>query len=478
MEKIMNKYIAILIGVLVTVLSFSSCTDQDDVEMSYDAGITITAANLFSNFQTVGHPNDFEMDGNQILCLTALIYDENGKLVDKYEEEFNSLSSSLNLKPTLANGKYKIISIASFKDVKGGNCWDIENIDQLEYLTITNTIKFNGVFTTIGVNDKDFEVNGKGVSLQIDIKPITSLISMFYWNNNLNSTTVGYTPLASYVEETIIKAPDFNNKIIFSGNTINFTPFSNGILYELGRNYPLANMKAGKSPTSYSYIAMLPTDNMYFYPTLKFTKQAQLLLGMNEEESGQNTKQICLESGKQYVLDMLLAAPKLFLSEYDKSEIHEDRLNRLIAEYNEELKLQNLKLLQRTVDYNFHSLIGESKAVVENSLNFERIYGTDDSDAYRAADDMLGKDVVVKYWDSTKSKVKQIVILCEGCFSDDTLSMDSFHQFLENKYVYQELVSTPQVRYYFSSPEFKDTKYVVILDNTRSYLVYDAPELH
>lgn len=472
----MNKYITMLIGVLVTMLSFSSCTDQDDIDITYDAGINITASHLFSDFQTVGSPTDFEMDGDQTLCLTALIYDENGKLVREEYEEYGSLNSTLTIKPTLPNGKYKIISIASFKS--DDKCWDINNIEELEYLTITSTVKYTGVFTTLGLNEDEFVVDGRSQSLKIDIKPITSLISIFYWNNNLGSTTVGYTPLASYVEETIIKVEDHNNKVKFSGNAISFSPFSNGILYEINRDYPLANMKAGKNPTSYSYEAMLPTRNLSFYPTLKFTKQGQLILGMDEEESGQNTKQLDIVSGKQYTLDMLLAAPKLFFGEFNADETHEARLNRLIAEYNEELMQQNLKLLQRTVDYNFHSLIGESKSVVEASLDFEWLKGTDESDAYRAAEDMLGTNVVVKYWDSTKTKVKQIIVMCDGCFSDDNLSMDSFHQFLEKKYIYQEWASTPQIRYYFSASEFKDTKYVVVLHNTRSYLVYDAPELH
>lgn len=472
----MNKYVAMLIGALVAMLSFSSCTDQDDIEITYDAGINITAAHLFSDFHTVGSPNDFEMNGNQTLCLTALIYDEKGCLVSSEYEEFGSLNSTLTIKPTLPDGKYKIVSIAFFKS--GDYCWEISDAKELEYLTITSTLKYTGVFTTLGVNEDEFTIDGRAQSLQVDIKPITSLISIFYWNNNLGSTTVGYTPLASYVEETIIKVEDHNNKVLFSGNAISYAPFSNGILYKISSDYPLANMNAGKNPTSYTYVAMLPKQNLSFYPTLKFTKQGQLLLGMEEEESGQNTKEMDIVSGKQYTLDMLLAVPKLFFSEYNAQETHETRLNRLIAEYNEELLQRNLKLLQKTVDYNFHSLIGQSKAVVENSLDFEWLTGTDVSDAYRAADDMLGKNVVVKYWDATKTKVKQIVVLCEGCFSDDNLSMDSFHQFLEKKYVYQEADSTPQVRYYFSASEFKDTEYVVILDNTRSYLVYDAPELH
>lgn len=476
MEKIIKKRFALLFGAILTLLSFSSCTDQDDVEISYNTGIRISAAHLFQGYTTMGSPSDFEMDGNQTLCLDALIYDESGNLVLHENREFGNLNSTLEINPSLKTGDYTLISIASFKS--DDYCWKIENTEKKEYLTITNTIKYTGVFTTLGVTESNIEIGNKSLSLDVDIKPVTALIGIFYWNNNPESTTVGYTPLASYVEETILKVDNHNTRISFFDNNIHFEPISDGIIYEVNRNYPLANMRDGKNPINYSYYAMLPKNGLCFYPTLKFTDDGQQLLDVNEEESGQNTASLDIESGKQYVLDFVLAAPKLFFSVYNSDELSEERMHRLYNGIKEELNEHNLQLLKNTVDYNFHSLIGQSKSVVDLALNLKSYSSTDDSDTYIASDDMLGKYVVVNYWDSTKTKAKQIVVVCEGCFVDDSLSMDSFHQFLVDKYIYQEEDSNSQVRYYFSSEEFKDTKYVVILDNVRSYLIYDAPELH
>lgn len=458
------------------VVSFSSCIDQDDVDIEYQAGIQISAAHLFDSFTTMGNPTDFEMDGSQKLCLTALVYDKDGDLVLEDYLESDKISAIIDMNPVLPNGEYTLISIASFKS--GDYCWEISEKEQLQYLTIKNTLKFSGIFTTLGLSKSQFEVKDKSMALTVDIKPVTSLIGIFYWNNNLGSQSGGYTSIASYVEETIIKLEDHNNKITFKDAEPEFSPLSNGILYELNRNYPLADKTAGRNPTTYTYCAILPTNNICFYPALKFTKKGQTMLNVNEVENGQNTKSLNLESGKQYVMDMLLAGPVLFFGEYDPEEKHENRLNRLIGEYNEEMTAKNLKLLENVVDFNFHVLIGEPKNVVENTLNFKLMQSEDLADVYCMPDNMIGKYAVVKYWDSSKQKAKQVVIMCEGCFTDDKVTMDSFHQYLAKKYVYQENVSNPQVRYYFSSAQFKDTKYVVVLDNTRSYLVFDAPELH
>ena len=467
-----------IFGAVISLVSLSACTNQEDVGINYQASIVISAQHLFAGYQPMISPTEFDLDGNEnLLQLTALIYAEDGALISKDTKECNSMSQALEIPNNLEPGKYTLVSIASFKSADFGNAWEIKDEQNINYLSIESTIKFSGVFATLGVDYTPFEIHDRSVSLDIDIKPVTALIGVFYWNNALGTTTSGYASLASFVEETIIKANDHNNKVSFTDGNLDFSSFSNGILYELSRNYPLNDMQNGKSPTTMGYIAMLPTKGMSFFPTLRFTKQAQSL-GMEEYESGQDTKAIDIEVGKQYVLDFVLAAPKLFFSTYDKNVLHEDRLNKLIDDYNEEIKAQNLKLLEQTVDYNFHTLIGESKAVVENALNLELSQREDEVDVYKAADDMLGTYVVVKYWDASKSKVKQIIVMCDGCFSGGGLSMDSFHQFLEKKYIYQEWASNPQVRYYFSSQEFKSTKYVVVLDNTRSMLVYDAPELH
>ena len=76
MKNIVNKYFVLLLGTLGMSGAFSSCTDQEDIDISYDQNIGITAAHIFDNYEPF-MDGDFDMskDGWK-LNLKVLIYDE------------------------------------------------------------------------------------------------------------------------------------------------------------------------------------------------------------------------------------------------------------------------------------------------------------------------------------------------------------------------------------------------------------------
>ena len=76
----------ILLGLLVLMTTIVSCTDQEDIEITYQSEMGITAAHIFDDYEQF-QVGDFDMskDGWK-LNLQVLVYDESGKLVDKAEK--------------------------------------------------------------------------------------------------------------------------------------------------------------------------------------------------------------------------------------------------------------------------------------------------------------------------------------------------------------------------------------------------------
>lgn len=80
-----------LTAALVSILSFSSCTDQEDVDISFDTVTGITAAHIFSDYEPY-QTGDFDLsiDGWK-LNLQVLIYNNDGELVDQAEKVCSSI---------------------------------------------------------------------------------------------------------------------------------------------------------------------------------------------------------------------------------------------------------------------------------------------------------------------------------------------------------------------------------------------------
>ena len=81
MKRIINTYFTILIGAVITLSSFLSCTDLEDIEISYKQDIGITAMHIFDNYEQFTE-GDFDMskDGWK-LNLLVLVYDESLSLI-------------------------------------------------------------------------------------------------------------------------------------------------------------------------------------------------------------------------------------------------------------------------------------------------------------------------------------------------------------------------------------------------------------
>lgn len=327
----MNKYITMLIGALVTMLSFSSCTDQDDIEITTEKSFSITAKHLFSSF-TPYKSTDFDLKYNSAqLIIDVLIYNESGELVDKEQFETDNIDETFRYAPMFTPGKYKVIAIAHFNLLSDGNnfsYWGIKNQDALTDLTIeadyqNEEYMFTSAFETLGIYNDDFEITHTPSSLDIDIKPATALVQVF-------STNASYTGIAYYDKYStkclnaiysILTAPTVKDCVKFDSSDVIYQTSEQIKNYKIYYTIPFDQLIDKTSPITYCYRALLPEDSKVFNweiekgestdPSLK--EAVDVLVGSYPDKG--STEKINLESGKMYLLATILDAPKVIANE-------------------------------------------------------------------------------------------------------------------------------------------------------------------
>lgn len=89
-----------MFGLLTLVTFFVSCTDQEEIEIAYKTSMSITASHIFDSYTTV-LGDEFNMkgtnNGDWDINIHAFIYDNNGNLIKKAEEQYPNLNSILNV---------------------------------------------------------------------------------------------------------------------------------------------------------------------------------------------------------------------------------------------------------------------------------------------------------------------------------------------------------------------------------------------
>ena len=145
-------------GLLLLATTFASCTDQEEIEIAYKTSMSITASHIFDSYTTV-LGDEFNMkgtdNGDWDLNIHAFIYDNNGNLVKKAEEQYPNLTSTLNIDLDLLPGKYSVIAIAEFSGTFEGENYKFWNISNDEYLQDLNIVESpticNSPFETLGI---------------------------------------------------------------------------------------------------------------------------------------------------------------------------------------------------------------------------------------------------------------------------------------------------------------------------------------
>lgn len=365
----------IILGFLALIATFVSCTEQEDIEITYKTEAGVTAAHIFDDYEYF-QVGDFDMstDGWK-LNLLVLVYDVNGYLVDKSEKLCNSLSETLSYAPSLTPGEYTVISIADFRDGLGGEgykFWNIENESNIQDLSITeNDSYFPVVFETLGIDIQKIEITNASKSIVADIKPVTCLVHVYMSDKDYFGWGIdGYSRFSVLTDGYFIKALKAKNNVRFENGALSFNYSEQLSDYNLAISEVLTKWTDKKTPTSYLYRALLPEENKGFSFQIQKRKLPQdyydTFVRFCGEFDTEGTSDVLLEisSNKQYVVNMILDAMQLVVMEYPADYNHERYTEQFVVNYNN-------KLMADMVNTKYENILGEDEDYANVFLDME-----------------------------------------------------------------------------------------------------------
>lgn len=465
----MKKYIY---GLMVLALSFASCTDQEEIEISYKAQLTISAAHIFDSYRPT-NDNDFALSstagGTWSVNLHSFIYDEKGSLIDKFEGSYNSIDISLVAGLALTPGKYTIISIAEFSGVHNGEnykFWNILNEDNLKELLIKESDKLvDSPLETLGITTSEVTIGDKVENINIDIKPITGLVQMIVWDNDLTGAGEnGFSFSAPYINELTIYAPQIKQIVKFEGKTPVYDYGSQVTYYPMKKHSPRQQFLNSGSKSTYSYRALLPIENRDFYWTLKTIQGAgQYLFAdkKDEQTSDMTENKINVEPGKQYVMDLLLDGFMLYVNDYDKEIDLDSRINDLKTTYNKSIIKKELK-------FEYEKFIGWNRATIESYLDKEPFYTTETTTSYLGQN--LISYIIIRFDDENMQKANRVML---GWIIDNNEMFDLVTECLKELYTPWEKGTTATVKTFINGATLEDATVGIAWDSSNYCLYFD-----
>ena len=464
----------ILLGLIVLMTTFSSCTDQEDIEIAYQTDMSITASHLFDSYTKV-LGDEFNMkgtnNGDWDINLHALIYDQNGDLIKKVEEKYPNLENVMKINLDLLPGKYSVVAIADFTGVFAGNnykFWNISNETCLQDLNIVESETIcNSPFETLGITSREFEIGNRVENLSIDIKPVTGLLQTIIWDDDLTGLgTDGFSLAAPYIKDLTIYAQDLKQIVKFNGSiTPTYDYGDQATRYPIMTHSPKNQFERRGPVQSLGFRALLPQENRDFYWELNTIPGAGQNLfkdGKDFQMSDLTDNKPNIEAGKQYVMDLILDQYYLYVDSYDPSIDMFERLESYIKGYNK-------VLIKNTLKERYDKYVGMSRSEIETYLNKESWHTTENTTNYFG--DGLISFITARFTDSTMKKSNRIMltwaIKTDAEFNDVT-------EVLSEMYTPWEKGSTESVKQFINGNTLESATVGISWDKHNKCLYFDA----
>lgn len=477
MEK-MKTFLIALLGAIMMLFSLSSCSsDKEDVEFEYESGITVSAAHIFDSFQSV-MDDDFKLDGTcgkWNLNLHLFIYDVDGNLIDKAEDSYTSLTSTLNHKVSVKPGKYTIVSIAEFdgtyEDAKI-KFWNISNEQHLSSLMIQESESIlSSAMETLGIDVETIEVSNNTVNVNIDIKPVTGLVEMIIWDDDFSSAGKnGYSSYAPLINDLTILSQQLKQIVKFEDGNVTYDYGIQAVRYPMTTHSPRIEAANGRAKQALSYRALLPDNDKRFYWECHTIPGAGKGIFDNHEDfqtSALTDNSVNIESGKQYVMDLLLDMLYLYVDEYDPHVDMFTRIEKYMGGHNNSMILEAL-------GNRYDKLVGFSKEKIESYLKIEESNVSGDTVNYLDSRYLFFKSISVVFEDETFEKSKQIILTwnngSKGLY-------DTVAECLAAIYTPWEKGTTATVKQYINAKTIEEAT-VIMSWNSNDYRLYFDPIQH
>lgn len=357
-----TKYLtALLVAIAMSGLFLTACTDRNDIDISYEQSIGITAAHIFDSF-TPFEDGDFNLEKEGwTLNIDVLYYDSNDHLVTKEAFKSNRIEERFKSTAVLAPAEYTVVAIAHFtKENENYRYWNISNEGNINDLSIDETADvYTTAFETLGIHTERIKVTNRPSELNIDIKPTTALFDVYEIDKMLSY--IGYKGKYSVkclkVAQYNIRTVAYQNNIRFKDGKPSFNMSEQTSNYNFAISRPYDRVEKNESPNSRSYRALLPEAAKQFSWTLyngefdaAWEEYIKKLLGSYPTEGRSEAKDII--SGHQYSLAFMLDACEFVYEDITGKKYDVD------VAVNEAFNKYQISKIEKMVNSGFEHMIG------------------------------------------------------------------------------------------------------------------------
>lgn len=474
MTKTLNKWMMLLVVAFISVVSFSACTDQEEIDISYETDLTVSAAHIFDSFSVVCE-GDFSMTETGAtwhLNLNTFIYDSNGLLVDECSGTFNEITSTLNHKLTLNPGVYTVVSIADFEGTYNDHFykyWNISGTNSIRELQITESNEvLSSAMETLGIDITELKITDCPNHTNIDIKPATGLVQMIIWDDDFSGLGKnGFSSLAPYIDNLTICTSQLKQVVSFDGNKPLYNYGIQAATYIMHWHSPKEQAAEGGHLQTSAFRALLPDDNKRFYWEVNTIPGAGKLLFLNGndfQQSDLTDNSVNIEPGKQYAIDLVLDALYLFLEEYNPDIDMFERLQNHFDTYNK-------SLIVKTLENRYDKYVGLNKKQIESYLKMQELLTSDNIVIYNGTG--LLDYITVVFEDKSFAKSKRIMLTWAIKTKEE---FDRIAECLSCIYTPWEKGSTATVKQYINAKSIEDATVGISWSSNNYCLYFDLIE--
>lgn len=311
----MKKYILLVVSAVA--LAFTSCSDSEEIEIKYQANITVAVDKLMEPFQERS-AGDFDIQEGMSIRIQSYVYDANGILVQSCVSSVNDYSKTVSYSAVLENGTYKIVSIADFIAGNANNptnsLWNVIGENNINTLEVSQGQYYGTWFwETLGAVVNEFEVSEKSSEIKVSVKPATALFQIIFdyldVENGDGNSVSKYAPFCS--ELFIRSMTQYDVISNFNNSTFSYSSFAaQNQIYNIMSDCPMETVNKGYM-RNVSYRALLPQKSKTFYWDITMIWPD----GTTDELSSDYTPALDIKAGKQYELYLYLDALQLFFNE-------------------------------------------------------------------------------------------------------------------------------------------------------------------
>lgn len=179
----MKKNILLIAISLIGV--FTSCSSDEEIEISKTVNFTVNPATVASAFSAAevnaGDMESFHKDCR--LKVELFIYGSEGTLVKKFSQSFSNYAVQMKESSFIPQGEYTAVAITHIDDVVDNiQYWIITGEDKLEGLRVKDGGYIGGANKVLGISKQKFIVNENTEDIYINVQPAGSVMLVFYRN--------------------------------------------------------------------------------------------------------------------------------------------------------------------------------------------------------------------------------------------------------------------------------------------------------